>query len=186
VPAFQQTPELSKELEQLFVAAEDLGDNPNTLLALRDLRKGVQVARPALEFVAPYQTVCNYLVYFFNPLGTHQSAAVAGGTSERILAKLVDTQQENSLGSTESTKPVDGDPNATPPQQSLHTQYGGPAIDSSGRADCQAGQTGYPNSLSKGDRWNARHIVVDPDTPGLAGGTFKARELGIDHLKDVP
>ena len=186
VPAFQQTPELSKELEQLFVAAEDLGDNPNTLLALRDLRKGVQVARPALEFVAPYQTVCNYLVYFFNPLGTHQSAAVAGGTSERILAKLVDTQQENSLGSTESTKPVDGDPNATPPQQSLHTQYGGPAIDSSGRADCQAGQTGYPNSLSKGDRWNARHIVVDPNTPGLAGGTFKARELGIDHLKDVP
>ena len=141
------------------MAAEDLGDNPNTLLALRDLRRGVQVARPALEFVAPYQTVCNFLVYFFNPLGTHQSAAVAGGTTERILAKLVDTNQENSLGSTESTKPVDGDPNATPHQQSLHTQYGGPAIDSSGRADCQAGQTGYPNSLSSGDRWNAKHIV---------------------------
>jgi hypothetical protein len=29
-------------------------------------------------------------------------------------------------------------------------------------------------------------VVVDPDTPGLAGGTYKARELGIDHLKDVP
>ena len=71
-------------------------------------------------------------------------------------------------------------------QQSLHTQYGGPAIDSSGRADCQGGQTGYPNSLSKGDRWNAKHIVVDGNTPGLAGGTFKSRELGIDNLKDVP
>jgi virulence factor Mce-like protein len=186
VPAFQQTPELGQELEQLFVAAEDLGDNPSTLLALQDLRRAVQIGRPALEFVAPYQTVCNNLVYFFNPLGTHQSAAVAGGTTERILAKLVDTHQENSLGSTESTKPVDGDPNATPPQQSLHTQYGGPAIDSSGRADCQAGQTGYPNSLSRGDRWNADHIVVDSDTPGLAGGTFKARELRIDHLEDVP
>ena len=153
---------------------------------MKDLRTGVRVARPALEFVAPYQTVCNFLVYFFNPLGTHQSATVAGGTTERILAKLVDTQQPNTLGTTESTKPVDGDPNATPAQQSLHTQYGGPAIDSSGRADCQGGQTGYPNSLSKGDRWNAKHIVVDGDTPGLAGGTFKSRELGIDNLKDVP
>ena len=186
VPAFRQTPQLGEDLEDLFVAAEDLGDNPNTLLALKDLRTGVRVARPALEFVAPYQTVCNFLVYFFNPLGTHQSATVAGGTTERILAKLVDTQQPNSLGSTESTKPVDGDPNATPHQQSLHTQYGGPAIDASGRADCQAGQTGYPNSLSTGDRWNAEHIVVDSDTPGLAGGTFKSRELGIDHLEDVP
>ena len=186
VPAFRETPELGEELEDLFEAAEDLGDNPSTLLALRDLRTAVRVSRPALEFVAPYQTVCNFLVYFFNPLGTHQSATVAGGTTERVLAKLVDTHQENSLGSTESTKPADGDPNAEPPQHSLHTQYGGPAIDSSGRADCQAGQTGYPNSLSTGDRWNADHIVVDSDTPGLAGGTFKSRELGIDHLEDVP
>jgi virulence factor Mce-like protein len=190
VPAFQQTPELSQELEDLFRAAEDLGDNPNTLLALRDLRKGVQVARPALEFVAPYQTVCNYFVYFFNPLGTHQSAAVAGGTSERILAKLVDTQQENSLGSTESTKPVDipagQDPQAEPAKQVLHTQYGAPAIDSSGNADCQAGQTGYPYRLATNPRWPGGHLVVDPNTPGLAGGTFKARQLGISRLKDVP
>jgi hypothetical protein len=190
VPAFRQTPELGEDLEQLFVAAEDLGENPNTLLALRDLRKGVQVTRPALEFVAPYQTVCNFLVYFFNPLGTHQSAAVAGGTTERILAKLVDTQQENSLGTTESTKPVDvpdgQDPQATPPKQVLHTQYGGPAVDSRGRADCQAGQTGYPYSLATNPRWGPGHLVVDPNTPGLAGGTFKARELGIDHLEDVP
>jgi hypothetical protein len=190
VPAFRQTPELGEDLEQLFVAAEDLGENPNTLLALRDLRTGVQVTRPALEFVAPYQTVCNFLVYFFNPLGTHQSAAVAGGTTERILAKLVDTQQENSLGTTESTKPVDvpdgQDPQATPPKQVLHTQYGGPAVDSRGRADCQAGQTGYPYSLATNPRWGPGHLVVDPNTPGLAGGTFKARELGIDHLEDVP
>src|SRR5215217_1004817 len=157
-PACRQTPELSNELEQLFQAAEDLGDNPNTLLALRDLRKGVQITRPALELVAPYQTVCNNLVYFFNPLGTHQSAAVAGGTSERILAKLVDTQQANSLGSTESKKPV----------------------------DIPTGQTGYPYRLATNPRWPGGHLVVDPDTPGLAGGTFKSRELGVNRLEDVP
>ena len=201
VPAFRETPELSRELQNLFRAAEDLGDNPSTLLALKDLRKGVQVSKPAIKFVAPYQTVCNYLVYFFNPLGTHQSAVVPGGTAERILAKLVDTQQQNSLGSTESTHPVDvptdEDPQGEPPQQALHTQYGGPAVDGSGRADCQAGQTGYPFRLVSNPRYppdnsaggfvgGGSHVVVDGNTPGLAGGTFKSRQLGINSVKDVP
>jgi virulence factor Mce-like protein len=201
VPAFQQTPELGERVEDLFVAAEELGDNPNTLLALRDLTKAVSVTRPAIEFVAPYQTVCNFFVYFFNPLGTHQSSVVSGGTSERILAKLASTSQENTLGSTESTHPVDvptdKDPQGNPIQQSLHTQYGGPAIDGSGRADCQAGQTGYPDRLVTNPRYppddsrngftgGGSHVVLDADTPGLAGGTFKSRELGIDHLEDVP
>jgi len=201
VPAFRETPELGQELEDLFGALEDLGDNPSTLLALKDLRTAVHVTRPAVEFVAPYQTVCNFLVYFFNPLGTHQSAVVPGGTSERILAKLVDTNQANSLGSTESVRPVDvptdQDPQGEPVQQSLHTQYGGPAVDGRGRADCQAGQTGYPNRLVSDPRWppdsssggfvgGGSHVVVDGNTPGLAGGTYRSRQLGIDNLEDVP
>jgi len=190
VPAFRETPALGEDLEDLFRAAEDLGDNPNTLLALKDLRQAVHVTKPALQFVAPYQTVCNNFVYFFNPLGTHQSSVVPGGTSERILAKLVDTQQENSLGSTESKRPVDipsgQDPQAEPAKQVLHTQYGGPAVDSQGRADCQGGQTGYPFRLASNPRYPGGHLVVDGNTPGLAGGTYKSRQLGIKSLKDVP
>jgi phospholipid/cholesterol/gamma-HCH transport system substrate-binding protein len=201
VPAFRETPELSDELEGLFRAAEDLGDNPSTLLALRDLRTAARVTKPAIEFVAPYQTVCNYLVYFFDPLGTHQSAVVPGGTVERILAKLVDTQEQNSLGTTDSKYPVDvpanEDPQGEPVKQALHTQYGGPAVDERGRADCQAGQTGYPfrlvsdpryppDNAGGGFRGGGSHVVLDPDTPVLTGGTFKARQLGIDNLKDVP
>src|SRR5918992_1733135 len=184
VPAFRQTPELSGRLEQLFAALEDLSENPNTLLALRDLRRAVRGTRPAVEFVAPYQTVCNYFVYFFNPLGTHQSAPVPGGTSERILAKLAGGAQPNNLGTTESTRPVDvpadQDPQASS-QQSLHTQYGGPAVDRSRRADCQGGQTGYPDRLITDGRYppdnaagrvpgGGRHVGGDPDTPGLTRG----------------
>ena len=124
------------------------------------------MTRPALEFVAPYQTVCNNLVYFFNPLGTHQSATVAGGTTERILAKLVDRNQENSLGSTESTTPVDGDPGPQADrQQSLHTQYGGPAIDSSGRATARPARPATRTACPEATAGNAKHIVVDGDTP---------------------
>jgi virulence factor Mce-like protein len=201
IPAFRQTPELSARTEQLFVALENLSENPNTLLALRDLRRTVQGGRPAMEFFAPYQTVCNYLLYFLNPLGTHQSAPVHGGTSQRILAKLADTLQPNTLGSTESVRPVDvptdQDPQASN-QQSLHTQYASPAVDSQGRANCGSGQTGYMNRLVTDPRWppddsvggfvgGGSHVVLDPRVPGgPVGGTFRPRELGIDGLEDVP
>ena len=77
VPAFRETPQLGQDLEQLFVAAEDLGENPSTLLALRDLRTGLQVTRPALEFVAPYQTVCNFLRVLLQP-ARHTTSAAGG------------------------------------------------------------------------------------------------------------
>ena len=28
--------------------------------------------------------------------------------------------------------------------------------------------------------------ITDNNLPGLSGGTYKSRELGIDNLKDVP
>ncbi|HEY6780785.1 MAG TPA: hypothetical protein VI111_07520, partial [Thermoleophilaceae bacterium] len=192
VPAFERTPELSERLQGVFGALQELGEDPVSLLGLQDLRTGLSVARPGLEQIAPYQSVCNYLVYFFNPLGTHQSTVVAGGNTERILVKLALSTQENNLGTSESTRPVDvpdgQDPQAAgvPAPQALHTQYGGPAVDARGRADCQSGQTGYPFKLSTDARYKGGHTVVDADTPGLAGGTFKARELGVASTGDVP
>ena len=46
VPAFRRTPELSGRLDQLFVAVEDLGENPMTLLALQDLHNAARIAGP--------------------------------------------------------------------------------------------------------------------------------------------
>jgi virulence factor Mce-like protein len=192
VPAFERTPELSERVEGVFGALEQLGDEPVSLIALQDLRMALQLTRPGLELIAPYQTVCNYLVYFFNPLGTHQSTVVAGGNTERILVKLALSGQANNLATTESTRPVDvpdgQDPQGpgVPAPQALHTQYGGPAIDRQGRADCQSGQTGYPFKLTTDARYKGGHTALDADTPGSAGGTFKARELGVDGVEDVP
>jgi virulence factor Mce-like protein len=198
VPAFRRTPELAEHLDELFRAAEDLGDNPVTLLALRDLKTAAKIASPAVQFVAPYQTVCNYLNYFFTPLGTHLSEPVPGGTSQRILAKLLFGGQPNNLGTTQSKRPVDtpGDPHEES-VQALHKQPNSPAVDGRGRADCQAGQTGYLSRLVTDGRYppetdeenflgGGTHVVFDPNTPGLRGGTFKSRDLGIDSLGDVP
>ena len=121
-----------------------------------------------------------------------------GGTAERILTKLLIGAQANNLGTTESSRPVDtpGDPHEGG-VQALHKQPNSPAVDSSGRADCQAGQTGYLSRLVTDGRWpvetkaegfrgGGTHVVLDPNTPGRRGGTYKARQLGIGGTGDVP
>jgi virulence factor Mce-like protein len=92
-----------------------------------------------------------------------------------------------------------------------HGQPYAPAIDSNGDADCQTGQNGYPTGplpasgtpesgryppAKAGSSFNASnpldpfylnqaggsHNVVAPNTPGLAGPTYK----GVPNLRDVP
>ena len=199
-PVLLRFPEVADDLEGLSGALEDLGDNPSTLLALRDLRTALRMARPLLQFVAPYQTVCNYFAYFWTASGGHLSQTVrapdghALGTSQRVLS-LPPSGQTNSLTTSASSRPVDVPPGTDPQSegagQALHSQQGGPAVDGQGRADCQPGQTGYLDRLATDDRYGPNrlggaHIVVDPDTPGLAGGTWISRKLGIDNVEDVP
>ena len=86
-----------------------------------------------------------------------------------------------------------------------------PAVDAKGNADCQNGQDGYPNfrlvpsfvrkngqagagepndlstgTLSDGTPAGTNAAVGRSDYPGLAGGTYKSRALGIHNLRDVP
>ena len=124
-----------------------------------------------------------------------------GGTDQRILAKLAEIEpaehaRHDRVDAAGGRADQRGPARRRAPQ-ALHSQYPDPAIDSKGRADCQSGQTGYPNRLITDGRYppekagpnfrgGGSHVVVDGNTPGLAGGTYKSRQLGIDNLKDVP
>jgi hypothetical protein len=174
---------------------------------LRDLRTAVTVTRPALEFIAPYQTVCNYANYFLHPLGEHQSQVAMGGTVQNQGAKLPNPFQPNNPGSTESSRPWDLHPGEDPygatflglPAGRLFVTPYQPAIDAQGNADCQNGQQGMPRGpltdpwvrdykgvLADGTPAGGNAGIAINNYPGLAGGTYKSRELGIDNLKDVP
>ena len=72
-PILRRQPELNRRIQSLNRELEELFRNPNTLIALRDLRTAFSVLRPAIEFIAPYQLVCNGWVYFWGPLGEHKS-----------------------------------------------------------------------------------------------------------------
>jgi hypothetical protein len=73
-----------------------------------------------------------------------------------------------------------------------------PAIDAQGNADCQNGQNGWikgplapgtrygPGTLADGTPTGGNFPVLEPNFPILSGGTYKARELGIGNLRDVP
>src|SRR5207248_3896680 len=78
---------LNRLTGQFFKALDYLARQPQTMLALKDLHTTFLVARPLLEYVAPYQTVCNNAVAFFTGLSGHISMGVTNGTSENIQVK---------------------------------------------------------------------------------------------------
>jgi ABC-type transporter Mla subunit MlaD len=207
-----QTVRLNEELGDTFDAVTDLVDNPNTLLAIKDLRTTTAVAAPLFEYVSPYQSVCSYGNYFFGGLGGHISEGTNLGTAERVIVKSDNANpQDNKWGDFPADRPADVpsdvDPSdahtpGAPPsdentRQAAHTQPFAPAIDAKGNADCQIGNSGYIDGpLTRHGRYppapespnfdrdfaGGSHVVADADTPGLAGPTFN----GVPSLKDVP
>jgi virulence factor Mce-like protein len=204
-PILPRTVDLNTRLRRALLELEDLFENPNTLLTIRDLRTTLAVTRPALEFVAPYQTVCNYFNYFFTPLGEHQSTVVPGGTVQTQGVKTVNLEQPNSYGDIQASRPWDVPPGVDPiGAEALGMKLGRvyatpyqPAIDAQGNADCQNGQVGFvrgplapgarygPGALSDGTPTGGNAPVLINNFPILSGGTFKSRELGINNLQDV-
>jgi virulence factor Mce-like protein len=217
-PILPRTTELNEDLKPVFEELDDLFANPNTLLALRDLDTTLTVTTPALEFIAPYQTVCNYFNYFVFPLGEHQSTTTLGGTVQVQNLKLPNLEQPNTFANSENGRPWDipQDPNEPFPWGNTGSPYGATflgepagrlystpyqvAIDAQGNADCQNGQLGWvrgplhstnprykPGEVAPdGAPGGGNFTVTSSNFPGLHGGTYKSRELGIDNLQDVP
>jgi hypothetical protein len=120
--------------------------------------------------------------------------------------KFVNFEQPNNIGSISNSRPWDVPPDedprtATNAAGNLGRVYSppySPAIDAQGNADCQVGQMGYIRGpFTTGGRYTAGTLpdgtptggnfsVTDNNLPGLRGGTYKSRELGIDNLADVP
>jgi len=197
-PVLQKAPELYERTELVLDALHDLAANPSTLLALQNLDDALSVAAPLVEFIAPYQTVCNYWNYYWTSIGEHVSEPVRGGTIQRVLLRSDNRRQDNRLSDSTGERPVDipadepaiGASDPAGNLATLHTHPYGPAIDAAGNADCQTGQRGYLERLITDSRYpvgelGGNHIVADSNIPGLAGPTT-AGWPGVENLEDVP
>jgi len=200
-PVVRSSPPFYRRTANVFRSLRDLAEQPATLLGLKDLTTLIKVGAPLVEWIAPYQTVCNYTVFWLTGLGEHVSEDVRFGTAQRSGLKSDNRTQDNRISASDSERPADIPDNQDPqavrdpagdPLTVLHRQNYAPAIDAQGNADCQTGQTGYLDGpLAEGFRYppsndpnrlGGSHVVLDPDTPGLAGTTRK----GVKNLKDLP
>lgn len=211
-PVLRRSPAFYERTEGVFRALRDLVDDPNTLLGLKDLTALVRIGAPLATYLAPYQSVCNFSVFWLTGLAEHVSEDVRFGTAQRSGLKSDNRTQDNRISTSDAERPADIPDNQDPqiekgsgqtpggrgrdqagdPLSVLHSQSVPPAIDAQGNADCQTGQNGYldgplvedgryqptndPNNLG------GSHVVVDPDTPTVAGPTRK----GVRNLRDLP
>jgi virulence factor Mce-like protein len=210
-PVLPRTVRLNRRLRDVSRRLEDLFENPNTLLSLKDLGTALTVTRPAVEFITPYQLLCNDAVYFLHALGEHmsqvQTGPTGGGTVQQQGLKLANSRQPNNAQTVQSSRVRDIPPDMDPIGATdafgapLMRQYVNPypqAVDAQGNADCQVGQFGYVRGpLSNNGRYgkgllrdgtpSGGNWPVDVDDwPILSGGTYVTRRLGIENLRDVP
>src|SRR4051794_6246466 len=207
-----QTVTLNRNTEEVFRALDDLVQDPSTDLALNDLRDTLGVTKPFINYIAPFQTVCDYTTIFFTGLGQHQSEGVQRGVGQRVLLKGDNGVQDNRYNNVFNDRPPDlptgvnpitaKAPNGDPLEVFRDGTYFA-AIDSQGNADCETGQTGYmAGPLGKGrypahgpvpgddpfyTQFNRQfaggsHVINEATVPGLVGTTF----TGVASLRKVP
>ena len=195
-PVLRRSVELNEKTEDVFRSLDELAQEPTTLLALANVTDAVSVTRPMIEFVAPYQTVCNYWNSYWGPLGEHQSAETAFGTVEQVILKEAPNRTQDDLWSgTDNDRPMDIPADIDPgseeakdplgdPLAALHGQPYSVAVDAQGNADCQVGQWGYLDGplIPSYGRYPADLSAGNPNGDGtfLGGGSH----IVVD--RDIP
>jgi virulence factor Mce-like protein len=190
-PVLARSPSVNQKLGQTFVQLRSLVRQPQTKTSLLRLRETFDQAAPAATFIAPFQTVCNYFNYFFtwlpehltqrDDLGTTQRVAIVGAPNGAPVgglpgpAPLAQAPIGGYSGIASNGKDAGGtfSPHTIP---ITHGDPYGPAVDSSGNADCQSGQSGYLlGNLRVPGQPASNPAVAVPDIPGDRGPTFAGR-----------
>ena len=177
---------LNQNTSKVFRALDDLANDPNTLLALKDLSQLTRSGAPLFQYISPMQTVCNYATYYFNARGSHISEGIPSGTVERLLLKTMNDWQEDVAYNSFGSRPSDLPPNVDPigakvgpnnePAYVLHNQPYVPAIDSQGNATCGKGQYGNPAGplVDNPGRYRPVNGSKSPPGPPPDGQTYNA------------
>ena len=213
-PVVRRSVQLNEATTGVLEALQDLAEDPNTLLGLKDLTTLVRSAGPLFTYVSPFQSVCNYATYFLTGLSGHLSEGTPNGTAQRVQVRLDMSESDNRYSSTPADRPPDLPANVDPTGAkdaqgnnlyTLHAQPYTPAIDAQGNANCTAGNWGYVDRyLGSVGRYPPANGEPDPGT-GLfnefqatkGGGSHVIVEndhpflhgptfTGVKHLRDVP
>jgi ABC-type transporter Mla subunit MlaD len=179
IPVLKRSPEVNDELRDTFGSLEDLMRAPETGVALRGLGDTTSILNPAVRFLGPYITVCNYFNYSFTHVAEHLTEPDPTGFAQRTLLNQAGQQVDSETGvrtgitALGAPYPANGG-QGSGAKQFLHSNNYSAAIGADGRADCESGQRGYVERLNAYAPPEIK-TVVDPHLPGLSGTTFTGR-----------
>jgi ABC-type transporter Mla subunit MlaD len=172
-----RTPSLNANLQQVMNALDKLSRAPGTNVAINGLTNTVQTLNPMIRYLGPYQTVCDYWNYFWTYLSDTFSEQTSFGFSQRALINNANSAQPNNIGQEGATAPANGggsDSASGGGNEFYHAQSYGAAVSTTGAADCETGQRGFPKKLNYYDP-QGRNLGTDTHTPGNQGPTFAGR-----------
>jgi ABC-type transporter Mla subunit MlaD len=85
INSLPKTVRMNHDLEDTMTELENLVDEPSTKVSLVRLGDFFDEANNAAQYIAPYQTVCNYWNYWFEYLTDHFASTDAFGNAERLI-----------------------------------------------------------------------------------------------------
>ena len=132
-----KTPPLNQRLESLLQELQTFADDPLVPRGIQDTTELVKALQPTLDYLAPTQTVCNYVTLLFRNISSLLSEGDRNGTWQRFI--IVTTPQGPNNEGGPSSAPANG-PTA---DNHLHTNpYPNTAAPGQPK-ECEAGNEPY-------------------------------------------
>jgi virulence factor Mce-like protein len=141
IEVLPRTPPFNRRLDSLLQEVKAFADDPLVPRGIRNTTDLVNSLRPTLDYLAPTQTVCNYLTLWFRNISSLLSEGDRNGTWQRF--SIVATPQGPNNEGSPSSGPANG-----PLSNYLHTNpYPNTAAPGQPR-ECEAGnETFLPNRM---------------------------------------
>jgi virulence factor Mce-like protein len=139
VPALRESPKLNRQLAPTARALQRFNDDATVRSGLARLQQTMDVFGPAIRFIGPSQTVCNYWSILFTNLASITSLGADGGRWQRVTVFEPPTgpNNEGSLASAAANGPTDT-------ENFLHyNPYPNAAAPSQNPTECEAGNEPY-------------------------------------------
>jgi len=106
IKVLPNTPPLNRRLESLLKELQMFSNDPLVPQGIKGTTKAVQTLQPTLDFLAPAQTVCNYVTLFFRNISSLLSEGDRNGTWQRFI--IVTTPQGPNGEGGPSSAPANG------------------------------------------------------------------------------
>jgi virulence factor Mce-like protein len=106
IDVLPKTPPLNKRLESLLLEVQRFSNDPLVPRGIKSTDQLVTTLRPTLDYLAPAQTVCNYVTLWFRNISSLLSEGDRNGTWQRFI--IVTTPQGPNNEGGPSSGPANG------------------------------------------------------------------------------